>query len=76
MSNRPLNGSPRLKPGGFQTQTAPVRHPPTSIRLNPATRDAVKAFAASMGISFNAALSVLVSEALHARGLHPDQRNA
>lgn len=46
---------------------------PTTVRLNPPTRDAIKAFAASMGISFNAALSVLISEALTARGLHPNQ---
>jgi hypothetical protein len=39
-------------------------------------RAAVARFAAEMGISFNAALSVLVAEALKARGLHPDQGNA
>ena len=47
---------------------------PTTVRLAPEIRSAVKAFAASMGITFNAALSVLAAEALAARGLHPDQR--
>lgn len=49
---------------------------PTTIRLAPELRDAVRAFAASMGITVNAGLSVLIAEALKARGLHPDQAQA
>lgn len=40
---------------------------PTTVRLTADTNRAVRAFAAEMGISFNAALSVLVNEALVAR---------
>ncbi|MFC4108585.1 hypothetical protein [Micromonospora zhanjiangensis] len=41
---------------------------PTTVRFTPEINAAIRAFAAEMGISFNAALSVLVSEALIARG--------
>jgi hypothetical protein len=40
---------------------------PTTIRLASPIRNGVKAFASEMGISFNAALSVLLAEALKAR---------
>jgi hypothetical protein len=40
---------------------------PTTIRLAPAIRQAVQEFASEMGISFNAALSVLLAEAIKAR---------
>jgi antitoxin component of RelBE/YafQ-DinJ toxin-antitoxin module len=46
---------------------------PTTIRLAPRLREAAQQFAASMGITLNAALSVLISEALRAREIHPDQ---
>ncbi len=46
---------------------------PTTIRLTDDIEAAVRAFAAEMGISFNAALKVLVAEALKARGRHPTQ---
>jgi hypothetical protein len=44
---------------------------PTTIRLTDDIEAAVRDFAAEMGISFNAALKVLVAEALKARGKHP-----
>lgn len=48
---------------------------PTTIRLTPEIRSTIKAFAADMGVSFNAALSVLIAESLKARGIHPNQRS-
>jgi hypothetical protein len=44
---------------------------PTTVRLAPDLKKAVHQFAADMGITFNAALSVLVAEALTARNRHP-----
>lgn len=41
---------------------------PTTVRFAADINAAIRDFAAEMGISFNAALSVLVSEALIARG--------
>ncbi|MEU7980506.1 hypothetical protein AB0B63_18480 [Micromonospora sp. NPDC049081] len=41
---------------------------PTTVRLAPEINRSIRDFAAEMGISFNAALSVLVAEALQARG--------
>jgi hypothetical protein len=48
---------------------------PTTVRFTPEINQAVRGFAAEMGISFNAALSVLVSEALIARGKRPSIRS-
>jgi hypothetical protein len=47
---------------------------PTTIRLTRDINTAVREFANEMGISFNAALKVLVAEALTARGKHPGIR--
>lgn len=44
---------------------------PTTVRLTSTLNTAVRQFAADMGISFNAALSVLISEALEARSRRP-----
>lgn len=49
---------------------------PTTIRLTREINAAVREFADEMGISFNAALKVLVAEALKARGKHPGARKA
>ena len=49
---------------------------PTTIRLTPDIEAAVRAFAGSMGITLNAALKVLIAEALDARGLHPGKQPA
>jgi hypothetical protein len=48
---------------------------PTTIRLTREINAAVREFADEMGISFNAALKVLVAEALKARGKHPGTRS-
>jgi hypothetical protein len=47
---------------------------PTTIRLTREINAAVREFADEMGISFNAALKVLVAEALKARDKHPGAR--
>lgn len=47
---------------------ATMSEKPTTVRFTPEINAAIRAFAGEMGISFNAALSVLVSEALIARG--------
>jgi hypothetical protein len=49
---------------------------PTSIRIQPALRDAIREYAASRGVTFSAALSVLISEALLSAGFHPDQKSS
>lgn len=49
---------------------------PTTVRFTTEVNAAIRAFAAEMGISFNAALSVLVAEALIARGKRPTGRPA
>jgi hypothetical protein len=46
---------------------------PTTVRFKPHIDSAVRRVAAELGISFNAALSVLVTEALKARGKLDDQ---
>ena len=56
----------------MRTTIETVPESPTTIRLTREIDAAVRAFAAEMGISFNAALKVLVAEALKARGLYPD----
>lgn len=55
----------------MRTTIGNVPEAPTTIRLTREIDAAVRAFAAEMGISFNAALKVLVAEALKARGRHP-----
>jgi hypothetical protein len=47
---------------------------PTTVRLAPEIEAAVRAFAAETGITFNAGLKVLISEALDARGRHPNKQ--
>jgi hypothetical protein len=47
---------------------------PTTIRLAPGFEAAVRALSKELGITFNATVKVLLSEALNARGLHPSQR--
>jgi hypothetical protein len=44
---------------------------PTTVRFRADISTAVRDLAERMGVSFNAALSVLVTEALEARGLYP-----
>ena len=51
----------------------PAAHP-TTVRLTPDIKSAVQAFADEMGVTFNAALKVLLSEALAARGRHPHKQ--
>lgn len=46
---------------------------PTTIRLTDPLDAAIRDFAEQMGISFNAALRVLLTEALTARGLNQSQ---
>jgi hypothetical protein len=49
---------------------------PTTVRFTAEINQAVRDFATEMGISFNAALSVLVSEALISRGRRMGKRPA
>lgn len=51
--------------------TVPSPEKPTTVRFTPDLNAAIRRFADDMGISFNAALSVLAAEALTARGRHP-----
>lgn len=44
---------------------------PTTVRFKPGTNTGIRLICDKLGISFNAALSVLVSEALEARGIDP-----
>lgn len=47
---------------------------PTTVRFRADINTAVRELAEEMGVSFNAALSVLVTEALQARGRWPGAR--
>lgn len=49
---------------------------PTTIRLTDPLDAAIRDFAEQMGISFNAALRVLLTEALTARGLNQKTASA
>lgn len=43
----------------------------TTLRLDPKIKEAVQDFADDLGITLNAAMSVLLVEALRARGIDP-----
>lgn len=49
---------------------------PTTVRFRADINTAIREVAEEMGVSFNAALSVLVTEALRARGKRPAIRTA
>lgn len=49
---------------------------PTTVRFRADINTAIREVAEEMGVSFNAALSVLVTEALRARGRHPSDMAA
>lgn len=49
---------------------------PTTIRLAPGIEAAIRALAEETGITFNAQIKVLLSEALDARGRHPSKQPA
>lgn len=73
---RDLTAFARIRFGhGSQSSTICIRctinymaEKPTTVRLAPEINKAVRQFAADMGITFNAALSVLIAEALESRG--------
>ncbi len=47
---------------------------PTTVRFRADINTAIRDLAERMGVSFNAALSVLATEALEARGLYPPNK--
>ena len=49
---------------------------PTTVRFKPDINAAIREVADELGISFNAALSVLVTEALKERGKRPSPKVA
>lgn len=60
-----------LGPTASLRPAVPSLERPTTVRLRADISAAVREVAQELGISFNAALSVLVTEALKARGRHP-----
>jgi hypothetical protein len=55
----------------MQTTISLMAEKPTTVRFKPGTNTGIRLVCDKLGISFNAALSVLVSEALEARGINP-----
>ena len=60
----------------MQSTIEPMTERPTTVRLKAEINTGVREVAEELGITFNAALSVLLSEALAARGRGPAARNA
>jgi hypothetical protein len=55
----------------MRTTINPMAERPTTVRFRADINTAIREVADEMGVSFNAALSVLVTEALRARGRRP-----
>lgn len=60
-----------IGPTGTLKPTVPTPEKPTTVRIKPGINAGVRHVAERLGISVNAALSVLLSEALEARGIDP-----
>ena len=56
----------------MQTTISLMAEKPTTVRFKPGMNAGIRLVGSKLSISFNAALSVLVSEALEARGINPE----